>query len=168
MAEPFVGEIRMFSFGTIPKGWLPCNGQIMQVNGNQALFSILGNKFGGDGQTTFALPDLRGRTPVDMSPEYPIATAGGEVTHTLTISEIPQHTHEVYGDSTGVTSASPEGTVWGTAAAPRNLYSAESPNTTMNASAIGTSGASQGHNNMQPYTAVSFCIALMGIYPSRS
>jgi len=168
MAEPFVGEIRLFSFGIIPQGWAPCNGQIMQINTNQALYSIIGNRFGGDGRTTFALPDLRGRVPVDMAVDYAIGASGGEAQHVLTVNEIPQHTHQAYGDSSGVTSANPEGNVWGTAAAGRNLYSTATANTVMNTNAIGTAGASQGHNNMQPYTAVSFCIALVGIFPSRS
>lgn len=169
MAEPFIGEIRLFSFGTVPRGWAPCNGQIMQVNTNQALFTVLGNRFGGDGKDTFALPDLRGRTPVDVSPEYPIGTAGGEAEHTLTINEIPEHTHEAYGDS-GAANAplkpSPSGNVWGTTAASRPIY-ASSSNVKMNPEAIGSAGGGQAHNNMQPYTAVSFCIALQGIYPPK-
>lgn len=167
MAEPFVGEIRLFSFGIIPQGWAPCNGQMMQINTNQALYSILGNRFGGDGRTTFALPDLRGRVPVTMSNELPLAAAGGEAVHTLTVSEIPQHTHQAIGGSEAATLPNPSGNVWGTMAATRPIY-ASTPNVKMNSEAIGTTGASQGHNNMQPYTAVSFCIALVGIYPSRS
>ncbi|XID90252.1 phage tail protein [Paenibacillaceae bacterium WGS1546] len=166
MAEPFIGEIRLFSFGIIPKGWAPCNGQIMQVNTNQALFTVLGNRFGGDGKDTFALPDLRGRTPVDVSPEYPIGTAGGEAAHALTVNEIPQHTHQAVGDSGAATLPSPSGNVWGTTAASRPIYASTS-NVKLNPEAIGTAGGSQAHNNMQPYTAVSFCIALQGIYPPK-
>ena len=168
MAEPFVGEIRSFSFGVIPKGWAPCNGQLLPVSSNQALFSIFGNKFGGDGKVNFALPNLQGRTVINMSNDYPIATTGGEAQHVLTVSEMPAHTHEVYGDSNGDSAPGPGGNVWATTASGRTPYSPATPNTTMNANAIGTTGSSQGHNNMQPYTTISFCIALQGIYPSKS
>lgn len=167
MAEPFIGEIRLFSFGFIPKGWAPCNGQILPINSNQALYSVLGNKFGGDGISNFALPDLRGRTPVHMSENYPIATAGGEAQHVLTIQEIPAHTHQVYGDTTLATLPSPANNVWGATGSGRPIY-ASAANTTMNEAAIGTTGSSQAHDNMQPYSVVSFCIALQGIYPSKS
>lgn len=168
VAEPYIGEIRVFAFGIIPKGWAACNGQLLPVNTNQALFTILGNKFGGDGIANFALPNLQGRTPVNVSSTIPLATAGGEAEHMLTIPEIPAHTHQAYGDSSPATALSPSGNVWGTAASGRYLYSEADPNTTMNVSAIGTAGGNQGHNNMQPYTTVSFCIALQGIYPSKN
>lgn len=167
MAEPFVGEIRTFAFGIVPKGWALCNGQLLQINSNQALYSIIGNRYGGDGRVTFALPNLQGRTPIHMSIHYPIATAGGESAHTLTITEIPQHTHQVQGSSENADKSKVEGNTWGVTTSNRPIYAATA-NTTMNTAAIGTTGASQAHNNMQPYTAVSFCIALQGIYPSRN
>lgn len=167
MAEPFVGEIRLFSFGVIPKGWAACNGQILQISQNQALFTILSNRFGGDGRTTFALPDLRGRTPLNISGDYPIATIGGEAAHMLTNAEMPQHTHAVHGDSTLAALPSPEGNVWGTTAAARPIYSSTA-NVKMSSNAIGAVGSNQAHNNMQPHSAVSFCIALSGFYPSRN
>lgn len=167
MAEPFVGEIRTFAFGIVPRGWALCNGQLLQINSNQALYSILGVKYGGDGITNFALPNLQGKTPIHMSSNYPIATAGGEAAHTLTVNEIPQHTHQVNASSQNATLPKAEGNIWGATATTRPIYAATA-NTTMNAEAIGTVGSSQAHNNMQPYTAVSFCIALQGIYPSRN
>lgn len=167
MAEPFVGEIRTFAFGVVPKGWALCNGQLLQINSNQALYSILGIRYGGDGRTTFALPNLQGRTPIHMSSNYPIAASGGEAAHTLTINEIPQHTHQANGSLTNADMPKPEGNTWATTATARPIYAATA-NTTMNAAAIGTAGESQAHNNMQPYTAISFCIALQGIYPSRN
>jgi len=167
MAEPFVGEIRTFAFGIVPRGWALCNGQLLQINSNQALYSIIGNRYGGDGRVNFALPNLQGRTPIHMSSSYPIATAGGETAHTLTINEMPQHTHQAQGSSVNADNSKAEGNTWAATATTRPIYAA-SANTTLNAAAIGTTGASQAHNNMQPYTTVSFCIALQGIYPSRS
>lgn len=167
MVEPFVGEIRTFAFGIVPTGWALCNGQLLQINSNQALYSIIGVRYGGDGMTNFALPNLQGRTPIHMSSNYPIATSGGEATHTLTINEIPQHTHQANGSSANADMPKPEGNTWATTATTRPIYAATA-NITMNATAIGTAGASQAHNNMQPYIAVSFCISLQGIYPSRN
>lgn len=100
MAEPFLGEIRLFSINYAPEGWAPCNGQMLPINTNQALYSLLGNVYGGDGVTTFALPDLRGRVPIHVSPSYPLGVSAGEETHTLTISEMPTHHHQVQGSST--------------------------------------------------------------------
>lgn len=167
MADPYIGEIRLFAFGAIPSGWAPCNGQLLAIISNQALFSILGTRFGGDGVKTFALPDLRGRVPIHMSSDFPFATSGGETQHALTVEEIPAHTHKVYGDSVLATLPSPAGNVWGATSSGRPIYSSTS-NTTMNEAAIGTTGSGQGHDNMQPYTTVSFCIALQGIYPIKS
>jgi len=167
MAEPFVGEIRFFSFGIIPNGWAPCNGQTLQINTNQALYSILGNRFGGDGRTTFALPNLQGRTPVNVSNHYSIGTVGGDTTHTLTLQEIPEHTHQPQASLSAATLPNPSGKVWGTTPDSAPIY-ASTANTTMSTSAISVTGASQPHSNMQPYTTVSFCIALTGIYPPRS
>lgn len=165
MAEPFLGEIRLFSFGMIPRGWLPCQGQLLPVQSNQALFSLLGTAYGGNGSTTFGLPDLRGRVPLHITAAYPLGVAGGETTHTLTMNEIPMHTHTVTASSAAPTALSPVGAVW-----PQidNTYAASGTNVQMGPRTVSTTGGSQAHNNMQPYTTVSFCIATTGTYPSRS
>lgn len=165
MAEPFLGEIRLFPFGLIPRGWAPCEGQILQIVTNQALFSILGTTYGGNGTTTFALPDLRGRVPVHVGPNASYGQSAGEAAHTLTVSELPAHSHQVQASSNPADAVSPQGTAWASTASP---YAAVSPNAKMNLSAISAAGGGQPHSNMQPYLAMNFCIALEGIYPSRS
>lgn len=164
MAEPFLGEIRLFSFGVIPRGWISCQGQILPIQQNQALYSLLGTKYGGNGSTTFALPDLRGRVPLNMSPDYPLGAAAGEANHTLTVNEMPMHTHDVSASGQAATLIPPTGNVWPQIA---NTYSATAPNVQMGANAVSAAGGSQPHNNMQPYLTISFCIATQGIYPSR-
>lgn len=164
MSEPFIGELRLFSFNVIPKGWLPCNGQLLAVNQNQALFSILGTTYGGNGQTTFALPDLRGRVPVHAGNHVSLGQRAGEETHTLTVQEMPDHTHSVSGATTS-SSNKAAGNVWGNAPSP--MYSAKGT-VQMNAQALTSAGGSQPHSNMQPYGVLSYCIATVGIYPSRS
>lgn len=163
MAEPFLGEIRLFAFDKIPQGWEPCNGQILQIHTHPALYSILGTQFGGDGENTFALPNLQGRTPICMSGELKVGDSGGEKLHTLTEQEIPMHTHEVYGDLGTPTLSNPKDAVW---VAGRLIYSSKA-NTSMRSDAISKSGGNQGHDNMQPYNVVLFCIAINGIFPSR-
>lgn len=175
MADPFIGEIRLFSFNKIPRGWTPCHGQLLQISQNTALYSLLGTTYGGDGRSTFALPDLRGRVPLQIGTygnlSFPLGLSSGESTHTLTIEEMPRHTHPVFAQTEPGTQASAVNTVW--AASSTNpiyapIYSAEDQNlTTMNSASIESAGQSQPHNNMQPYVAISFCIALQGIYPSR-
>lgn len=164
MAEPFLGEIRLFSIGYAPWGWLHCEGQILSINGNQALFSLLGNVYGGDGRTTFALPDLRGCVPIHVSPSLSLGTKAGEETHTLTTNEMPVHSHQVQGSSSPADAISPQGNVW---ANKDNLY-ASGTTVVMNQAAMSSSGGGQPHNNMQPYLAVHFCIATQGIYPTRN
>lgn len=170
MAEPFIGEIRAFSFNFAPSGWAMCQGQMLQVQQNQALFTILGNKFGGDGVKTFALPNMQGLTPIHPAPQTftPVGTVGGEELHTLTLSEIPSHTHELTGGSNATTNAA-SGSLWGTPADSLQAtpYSDKS-NATMNVNALAASGGSQGHENRQPYAVVNYCIALQGIYPPKN
>src|SRR5690606_6285724 len=124
MADPYLGEIRPFAFGFVPNGWAQCNGQIMQINGNQALYALLGNRYGGDGVTTFALPNLQGRTPIGFSPTQgiPLAQAGGEANHTLTIAEIPAHTHPVYANAEPGLIAGAEGSTWAGSPPNRTTY----------------------------------------------
>jgi microcystin-dependent protein len=172
MSEPFLGEIRQFAMGYAPQGWAPCNGQILPIAQNQALFALLGTVYGGNGQTTFALPDLRGRVGVGagMDPGLPPVSqgqVGGEETHTLTINELPAHTHMVIASTKPADAVSPNNAVWATTSSP-NPYGPAASLTAMSASAIGQAGSSQPHTNLQPFVVVNFCIALQGIFPSRN
>lgn len=163
--EPFLGEIRLFPFGFTPTGWTACEGQILPIQTNNALFSLLGTQFGGDGRVNFGLPDLRGRTPLASNyTTYLQGAKGGEATHALTITEMPAHTHGVIGSLTAVVENSPVGNTWGSFAGAFNPTS----NVTMNPAAIGIAGAGVPHANMQPYLALNFCIATSGIYPPRN
>ncbi|HEU4962730.1 MAG TPA: tail fiber protein [Bacilli bacterium] len=164
MSEPFLGEIRMFANNYAPRGWMLCEGQILNINQYQALYSLLGAVYGGNGVTTFALPDLRGRVPIHVSTTIPLGQKAGEATHTLTQNEMPAHTHQVFASTTTTTEVSPLNNTWGNQP---NLYST-TPTTTMNNEAIGSSGGSQAHDNMQPYLSTNFAIAVQGIFPSRN
>ncbi|HEV2500195.1 MAG TPA: tail fiber protein [Terriglobia bacterium] len=168
MSTPFVGEIRVFGFNYAPQGWALCNGQLLPIAQNQALFSLLGTTYGGDGRTNFALPDLRGRTGIHVSPSagYSQGQAGGSETVALTVNQIPSHTHTVSCSNAAATQLSPKGGV-SAIDTTYNMYS-NSADGAMAANAIGTAGASQPHPNLQPFLCVNFCIALQGIYPSRN
>jgi len=168
MAEPFLSEIRIFSFEFAPKGWALCNGQLLPINQNQALFSLLGTTFGGDGRVNFGLPDLRGRIPIHVGSGHTLGERGGEQAHTLSIAELPTHTHVASGvnatadavDPTNAFLASP-------VAAVGPIYGPPSSGlVAMNAGAIANVGGSQAHLNMQPFLTLSFGIALQGIFPS--
>jgi microcystin-dependent protein len=164
MAEPFLSEIRIMSFVFAPKGWALCNGQFLPINQNQALFALLGTTFGGNGQTTFALPDLRGRTPIHVGSGHTLGEKAGEQAHTLSIAELPTHTHTAVGSSTATGgSATPNGNFLGGG---NNVYHTPSNLTSLTAPTITTVGGSQAHLNMQPFLTLSFCIALQGIFPS--
>lgn len=168
MSEPFIAEVKIFSFNFAPRGWAFCDGQIMPISQNQALYSLVGTTYGGNGQTTFALPDLRGRSPVHTNPMTGITLGqrAGEESHTLTPDEMPMHTHTAVADSnTATTQKSPVGSVWATETV--NAYGTTVTGA-MNATAVTSAGGSQPHENMQPYLALNFCIALQGIYPTRS
>ncbi|MGC5326211.1 phage tail protein [Brevibacillus sp. SYSU BS000544] len=170
MSEPYLGEIRIFAGSFAPKGWAFCNGQLLPINQNQALFSLLGTAYGGNGMTTFALPDLRGRVPVHfgrLGDEYILlGQAGGEEGHTLSIQELPAHTHSVNASSGSATEVSPKDRVW---AEKENAYGALTlPTNSMHASAISSVGGGQAHYNMQPFLVLNFIIALQGIYPSQN
>lgn len=165
MAENFLGEIRLFSFGFAPKYWAQCNGQLLPIQQNQALFSILGVTFGGNGVTTFALPNLQGSVPIGPSAGIPAGTPGGEEAHTLTIPEMAAHTHTAIASSAAGGARSPNDAVWaGTSAASYTT----TPNTLMSSAGVASAGGSQAHANMQPYLVINFCIALQGIFPSRN
>jgi microcystin-dependent protein len=164
MAEPFLSEIRIMSFVFAPKGWALCNGQLLPINQNQALFSLLGTTFGGDGRVNFALPDLRGRTPIHVGSGHTLGERGGEQAHTLSIAELPTHAHVANASSQPGNAVVPTGAVLGS---PLNLsYTTPSSLTAMNPASITNAGGSQAHLNMQPFLTLSFCIALQGIFPS--
>ena len=163
MAEPFLSEIRIMSFEFAPKGWALCNGQLLPINQNQALFSLLGTTFGGDGRVNFALPDLRGRTPIHVGSGHTLGERGGEQSHTLSIAEIPTHTHVLQASGSNAATNSASGAVLGNATA---VYHAPTSLTALSPSSVANAGGSQAHLNMQPFLALSFCIALQGIFPS--
>ncbi len=165
MAEPFLSEIRIMSFIFAPKGWALCNGQLLPINQNQALFALLGTTYGGNGQTNFALPDLRARTPIHVSGAHTLGERAGEQAHTLSIAEIPTHIHFSVAASNNPDSAQPAGNHLATAA---NLYGPPSSLTTLSPDTVANVGGSQAHLNMQPFLTLSFCIALQGIFPSRN
>ena len=165
MAEPFLSEIRIFSFNFAPRGWALCNGQLLPINQNQALFSLLGTTYGGNGQTNFALPDLRGRLPMHTGSWHTLGERGGESAHTLTISEMPTHTHVPNASSADGSLAVPTGNFWGSHS--ERPYSANASNlVAMNPTGISNVGGSQPHENRMPCLALNFCIALQGIFPS--
>jgi microcystin-dependent protein len=166
VSQPFLGEIKIMSFNFPPKGWALANGQFLPINQNQALFSLLGTTFGGDGRTTFALPNLRGRAPFHLGPSTNLGQVGGEEHHTLIISEVPVHTHLVSaskspGDDPTVTGHLP-------AASPSQLYSAPGGPTPLHPASVSNAGGSLPHTNLPPYLVLNFCIALQGIFPSQN
>lgn len=165
MAEPFLSEIRIMSFGYAPRGWAMCNGQLLPINQNQALFSLLGTTFGGDGRVNFALPDLRGRTPIHVGSGHTLGERGGEPAHTLSIAELPTHTHVLNASSSDGTQVVPGG-AYLAKAAPANPYIAPQNLAAMNAASVSNTGGSQAHLNMQPFLTLTFSIALQGIFPS--
>ncbi len=167
MSEPFLAEIRMVGFNFAPRGWAFCDGQILPINQNQSLYSLLGTTYGGDGRTSFALPDLRGRTPIHVGDGHVQAQKGGQEQVALTQSQMPNHTHAAQATSDTGSVPIPTGNVLA-GSAPTEQYHAASSLTGLNAGTIANTGAGQGHNNMQPYIAVNFCIALMGLFPSRN
>lgn len=168
MAEPFLAEIRLFSFVFAPKGWALCNGQLLPINQNQGLFSLLGTTFGGDGRVNFALPDLRARVPIHTGSGHTLGERGGEEAHTVSIAEMPQHNHTVAATAAQASTSSPgTGVVPATSVGafaygpPQNLVA-------MAANAVTNVGGSQAHLNLQPFLTLSFCIALQGIFPSAT
>jgi len=167
MAEPFLSEIRIMSFVFAPKGWALCDGQLLPINQNQPLFALLGTTFGGNGQTTFALPDLRSRAPIHVGSGHTLWEKGGEQAHTLSIAELPTHTHVLNGTSTNGNSQIPAGNLL--APTPSQAYhAADNALQAFNPAEVGNIGGSQAHLNMQPFLVLSFCIALQGIFPSAN
>jgi microcystin-dependent protein len=165
MAEPFLSEIRLFSFGFPPKGWAFCNGQLLPINQNQALFSLLGTTYGGDGRTNFGLPDLQGRAPIHMNNGFTLGQRGGEQGHTLSSSELATHTHTLNATNNNGAVNNPNNDFIG---AVNNMFTPSGANLTLDQTSVTTVGGSQAHLNMQPFLALNYCIALQGIFPSQT
>jgi microcystin-dependent protein len=166
MAEPFLSEIRMMSFVFAPKGWALCNGQLLPINQNQALFSLLGTVYGGDGRVNFGLPNLQGLVPMHMGSGHTLGERAGQQAHTISISELPTHTHSLVGTSAVGNVAPPANHIL--AATPALIYELPGNATTLQPGTIGNVGGSQAHLNMQPFLTINFCIALQGIFPSQT
>jgi microcystin-dependent protein len=168
MAEPFLSEIRMMSFVFPPKGWSLCNGQLLPINQNQALFSLLGTTFGGDGRVNFGLPNLQGNTPIHVGNGHVLGEKGGTQSVTLSISQIPTHTHVASGVNLAAGTSDPTTALLAQPSQALGFVYLSPPTTlgAMNPQSIGNIGGSQAHLNMQPFLTISFCIALQGIFPS--
>ncbi|PKQ19730.1 MAG: phage tail protein [Actinobacteria bacterium HGW-Actinobacteria-6] len=163
MTEPFLSEIRIMSFNFAPRGWAFCNGQILPINQNQALYSLLGTTYGGDGRVNFALPNLQGSTPIHMGSGHTLGERSGEQAHTLSAAEV-DHAHDATVSTSGADRAEPTDSVWAVASAA--VYG-DSANSAMASGLVGTVGGSQAHLNMQPFLTLNFSIALQGIFPSQ-
>ncbi len=170
MSEPFLAEVRIVGFNFAPRGWAFCDGQILPINQNQSLYSLLGTTYGGDGRTSFALPDLRSRTPIHVSDGHRLGQKGGAETVTLTAAEIGAHTHTVKASSTNADETQPAGHILAATVDPDFAYrDPEAANmVTIRSGTVANAGGGQGHNNMQPYLTLAFCIALQGLFPSRN
>lgn len=168
MAQPYVGEIRMFGGNFAPVGWMLCEGQLLPISENETLFSLIGTAYGGDGQSTFALPDLRGRLPVHMGNGFTLAEMGGAENVTLTLQQVPSHNHAAMASTAGGNSVTPKNKVWSLDPAGNNAaYSTSPANAQMAPTALGLTGGSQPHSNFQPYLCINFIISLFGIFPSQ-
>jgi microcystin-dependent protein len=169
MGTPYMSEIRIMSFNFAPKGWAQCNGQLLPINQNQALFSLLGTMYGGDGRVNFALPDFRGRTAIHQGSGFIEGQRGGEEAHTLITSEMPAHNHILQGNTqpNPADSPNPDPNLFGVQAA-STIYGQPSNVTTLLPATVSNVGGSQAHNNLQPYSVFNFCIALQGAFPSQN
>lgn len=165
MAQPYVGEIRMFGGNFAPAGWALCDGQLLPISENETLFQLIGTTYGGDGQTTFVLPDLRGRLPIHQGGGFTLAQNGGAESVTLTTNQIPVHSHPLLASASVATGDNPANAVPGQSPS-ISLYEADVPGAGLNAAAISLVGGSQPHDNFQPYLCVNFIISLFGIFPS--
>ena len=166
MSEPFIGEIRMVGFNFAPRGYATCDGQVLPIHQNQSLYSLLGTIYGGDGRTSFALPDLRSRTPIHRSDSHQLGQKGGTETASLSTSEMPAHTHAVNASGDAASTPMPPSGILATPS--QALYTAPANLKNMHADSVASTGSGQGHENMQPYTVINFVIALQGLFPSRN
>ena len=166
MAQPYVGEIRMFAGNFAPSGWMFCDGQLLPISENETLFVLIGTNYGGDGQSTFALPDLRGRIPIHQGNGFILAETGGAEEITLTVNQIPAHGHAFVGSSNQGGSTNPPTNVVGQIPGGGSAYIQDSASVALNAASLQPGGGSQPHTNFQPYLCVSFIISLFGLYPS--
>jgi microcystin-dependent protein len=166
MAQPYVGEIRMFAGNFAPAGWMFCEGQLLPISENETLFNLIGTTYGGDGQSTFALPDLRGRLPLHQGNGFILAETGGVEEVTLTVSQIPAHTHPMLATLDIPTLINPQNALVGASA--NKIYRGGSPTVQLSPSAMSSTGGSQPHNNFEPYLCVDFIISLFGIFPSQT
>jgi microcystin-dependent protein len=164
VAQPYIGEIRMFAGTFAPLGWLFCEGQHLPISENEVLFQLIGTTYGGDGQSTFALPDLRGRIPIHWGNGYMVAETGGTEEVTLTVNQIPTHTHPALASEQGASERNPANAVLGQALS--QIYIQDVPGTNLNPGAISPVGGSRPHTNFQPYLCINFIISLFGIFPS--
>ena len=166
MSEPFIAEVKLISWNYAPRGWAFCNGQLLPINQNQALFSLVGTTYGGNGQTNFALPDLRGRAPIHMGGGFIQGQSGGESAHTLTLQELPAHSHAVSGNNAAANAGFTAGNTWAPVTG-SNIFGT-TPNAALDTSVVSATGGNQPHEDTQPFLAVNFVIALVGIFPSRN
>lgn len=167
MAQPYVGEIRMFAGNFAPAGWMFCEGQLLPISEYETLFNLIGTTYGGDGQSTFALPDLRGRIPIHFGNGFTLAETGGVETVTLTVSQIPAHSHAFLATSSPANATGPTGNVLGELTA-ASIFTNSAPTIAMAAGTGSSTGGSQPHDNFQPYLCVDFIISLFGIFPSQT
>jgi microcystin-dependent protein len=167
VADPFLSQISIVGFNFAPKGWAFCDGQLLPINQNQALFALLGTTYGGNGTTTFALPNLQGRVPLHFGKGYTEGQTGGEEAHTLIATEMPAHTHFPVGSAGIGTTPSPAGNLIAEPTGGAKLYNTQ-PTGTLDSGSLALVGGGQPHNNLQPYTVLSFIIALQGIFPPRN
>lgn len=167
MPEPYLSEIRIMSFNFPPKGWALCNGQLLPINQNQALFALLGTRYGGNGQTNFALPNLRGRVPIHMGSGHTLGEAAGSTSVTINIQQLPTHMHTLNATNNGADATSPDSSKV-MSKAPSPMYGSGSSPVAMAAGTVSSVGGSQPHNNMMPYLVLNFIIALEGIFPSQN
>jgi microcystin-dependent protein len=168
MAEPFLAEIRIMSFGFPPKGWATCDGQLLPINQNQALFSLLGTTYGGDGRVNFGLPNLQGNVPIHMGSGFTLGEKGGEQAHTVSISELPTHVHAAVASSSAGTQPVPPTAFLAVDTTATPYLPPDNNTTPLSAASIATVGGSQAHLNMQPFLVLNFSIALQGIFPSQT
>lgn len=168
MSSPFIGEIRMFGGNFAPQGWAFCNGALIPISENDALFNLIGTTYGGDGQETFALPNLQSRVPIHVGPGFVLGQAAGVETVTLTTNQIPAHTHVPQANANAGSQVSPQGGVWAGSNPTLNNYANVAPTLAMDPGAIGPTGGSQPHDNMVPFLAINFILSLFGIFPSQS